>query len=274
VALAALFALLLAHPRCRPVRWLVVVSPALFLQTGSDLGRFDFINDVITLLILVSGRRAILAAPVMILIHEGAAAIQMPILFALHLILHGRAWEQVAAAALTLAALAAVALFGRPDPALDIATLYPHVAAEQYAHIAYSLGESFAYVRRVMVEHLNLSLLRNFAVLLAYAGLALAVTLRLLPKEDRRWLGAALLAFAPLALSLVAIDWARWIALAVTNLWIVLIVALIAAPRPAEPGPGTERMIRIGCLFALLGPMGASYPLPGPFALIKLLHGG
>jgi hypothetical protein len=267
VFLMAFSALLLAFSFSLPrvYRLLMVASPAVFLQAGFDLGRIDQLNYALLLLILLSPWRwAILAAPLMVLAHEGVFLIHLPVLFAGHWLVHGPSRAAAAAFALSAAALAAVLAFGGLDPGLDVGGLYPAMTGSSYAMLSLNLSGNFAFVGE-RAAWANGFYWTCLVVAAAYAALTFLLLRPML--AGGRLLGSAiyLAAFAPLLLSFVGIDWPRWVACVVVNIFILACVAQAKAGGGSAPGRPSGA-VKLGLIAAfaaaVAGPVGDATPLP------------
>jgi hypothetical protein len=245
-----------------------------FSCSRSVLGRLDQLNYLITLAILMSGVPwAIFLAPVMILIHEGSLLIHMPLLFVLHWHLHGRNTASLAAAALCVLVLAAVILFGGLSRELDLRAIYPNMSDLSYLSLSLSLLDGARFVMN-MVEVRSIHFFNSMAILFIYSLIVLVVGGRLVAgTSGSHWLLGILGAYAPLLLAVVGIDWPRWIACTTMNLFILMFVFSISAPqnKAREADMTTTRLINIGFVYALLGPMGVDQPVPGIYFFGNLL---
>jgi hypothetical protein len=184
-------------------------------QFRFDLGRFDqigFVGAVAALLLLRQSTRpaAMLAAgtavALAILAHEAMAVVFVPLLAALVWTAARRAvpWFLAPIAV----AFLAVSTVGALDTPLAEACAHYPVDCRSLHPLAMPLTHSWA---ATMATVLN----PRYAVggaILATIGLAWFV---LFASVNRPWLVA--LAFSPLALSLVGVDWGRWLHLAVLN---------------------------------------------------------
>ena len=229
----------------------MLVSPAIFMNFGYDLGRFDFINLCLVLAILLCGRRwAVLAAPVMILVHEAALVAHLPLLLALHYDRYRDAALAALALALSLAVLASLMLLASPPEPQALQALYPQALPSSLAVLTRPFAENLAMVRAVFDPFPWIHADSFVAGALYLALFAMATS-----GARRGALGPVLLvaALAPLALGSVGVDYGRWVALAVTNLAVIL---LIRAPQTSAP----RALSLVLILSVLLGPMGIQFP--------------
>ncbi len=255
LALAATLAILLSRLENRTLAVALLLSPAVFLNIGLDLGRFDQINYLILLAVTLSPMRwMILFLPLTILIHEAALFIHVPLAVTLHVQRHGITPAVVAASALTIATTAAVLFLSvKPDMAALEATYM--TAAE----------DSLPVLNSDLIENMKLAYWRMRGLELVpfvLIGLA-ALHILLLIRIAARYVGLNLLgvllilaALAPLALSVIGLDFPRWCALASINL---ILVILLARQRPQPLAPAWSYAV---AAFAILGPMGIFIPFP------------
>jgi len=265
-ALAVVFGALVARAGDPLMAAIVVASPALFLQAGFDLGRFDQITLLLALAILLPGwAPAVLLAPALVLVHEGAAVMHLPVLLALHWALHRRGRLVAVAGAASAAVLALLALAPPPEREA-LAALYPRAAPDHLAVLTRGLGDNMAKVAAMAAEF-SPAVIAKFAAALGYLGL-LFVVLRWRVGQGAVATIAMLAALAPLGLAVLGGDWARWIGLAATNL---LMVALVL------PAAGRARLPRMGGLLipaVLAGPIGVIDPFPASILVERAVSGG
>lgn len=253
---AILFSRVIAHAGFGP-RILFLLSPAIFLQIGYDFGRFDLINTALLMVFLAINARALpLFVLVMLLIHEGAIASHVPMLFLIHYLKHGLGRVTYVSAALALVALVAiVALSNKPSTA-EILALYPTLNPDSVGIYEQTIKNS-VYISLQRILGMDLLGFAGFGLCMAYLA-ALAV-----PLLRTRNVLALLICLAPLALSIAGLDYARWIALSSFN--VILMTALCV--RTADMPKGWALAV---LPFTVLGPMGIFFPLP----LVSLLFGG
>ncbi len=255
VAFAALLvALSLRAPR--PLRWAMAASPAVFLQAGFDLGRLDQLNHLILLAALASGwRPAVLVAPAMVLAHEAAALIHLPLFFAIHRAVHGPSRVAAVAMAISAGVLAALIAFGGHDPGPEIRGRLPEISPEAWEMLARTIPEHVRFVG-VIVGTFSAEYVGRLAILLAYLGLV-ALLARSATAPVRAF-GAPIMvfAFAPLLLAAVGFDWPRWVALAALNLFVLAMFLPAAEARPRRA------LVVLAIAAALMGPMGDAAPTP------------
>lgn len=245
----AVWAALLARMRDRRVALVLLLSPALFVQAGFDLGRFDQINHVIfALTVLVPHPGAVLVLPGAVLIHEAALVIVVPLALALHVRRWGATGWALAAGGLCLLACLCVFAFS--------AQLAPEVLQQQYPfaneHAVKILSRDLmANIQNTYARAVLYMSPADWAAMAAIAAYLLALAgaaTRVIP------LWIVLVCLSPIALSLVGVDFPRWFALAATN----LAFALAALPHRRR-----LHAAWLGPLWAgvLLGPMGVWEPL-------------
>jgi hypothetical protein len=233
------------------------VSPALFWHMGFDFGRFDALNLLIVLAIaLCPWRWALLAAPVTLLIHEAAAAIFLPVLFALHGQRFGFGAPLLVAGLAVLGVMAAlIGLAARPGVE-TLAALYPLAMPDPWA-ISSSIADNLGLAWRHFAEERTA---RQFWMLgppALYVAMLLVVVAWTLRHVRGAWLPLAA-ALSPLLLPLVAADYARWLALAGTN---IILVALVI--RPDAPARAPRVAVLALAAAGVFGPMGILYGFPG-----------
>jgi hypothetical protein len=267
VLVAAVTAPLLARLADRGLAFALAVSPALFWQLGYDLGRLDALNLLIALgIALCSWRWALAAAPLMLLIHEAAAAIFVPVLFALHWRRFGLDAALVAAGIGVLAVTAAlVALAARPDPEA-LRAAYPAGAPWSGGVFATSIAGSIEGAWRHLTEQRSAQQFWMLAPPALYLAALVFTVARALRPVAGAWFALAA-ALTPLLLSLVATDLARWIALAGTN---AILVALVIARETPVRAPRTA--VTALAVAGVLGPVGILSGFPAvQFLLARLL---
>lgn len=257
VLAAAVMAPLLARLADRGLAIALAVSPALFWQLGYDLGRFDTINLLIALGILLSPWRwALMAAPVMLLVHEAVAVILMPVLFALHWQRFGAGAPMVVAGVAVLVVTAAVVgLSARPDETAVLAA-YPVAEVDSARVFGRSLSDNLALTWRHLTDGRPARQFWMLAPPALYVAALVVVAARMLRAESgaRVALAAAL---SPLLLAPLGTDYARWLALAGAN---VILVALVSggASSPRAPRAAVAALMAA----AVLGPMGILFGFP------------
>jgi hypothetical protein len=258
VLVAAVMAPRLARLEDRTLAFAFAVSPALFWQMGFDLGRFDALNMLVVLgIVLCPWRWALMAAPVMLLIHEAAAAIFLPVLFALHWQRFGLGAPMMVAGTAVLGVTAAlIGLSARPDAAM-IAALYPTAMADPWV-ISSSIEDNLSLAWRHFAEERSA---RQFWMLgppLLYVAALVFVGARMLQQASGAWVVLAA-ALSPLLLPLVAVDYARWIALAGAN--VILVALLIGRQKPVVRPPRAAVVVLAAA--GAFGPMGILFGFPG-----------
>jgi hypothetical protein len=259
VCLAGVIAPLLARLQDQGLALAFAVSPALFWQMGYDLGRFDILNLLLALVIALSPWRwALMAAPVTLFIHEAAAAIVMPVLFALHWQRFGLGAPLVAAGVAALVTTAAlVELSARPGEATVLAA-YPIAEPDSARVFARSVADNLALAWRHVTEQRSA---RQFWMLVPpalYVAALLVVVARMLRGARRAWVPLTA-ALSPLVLPLVGADYARWIALAGAN---IIVVALLLGRERSARLPRTALAVLVAA--GALGPIGIIFGFPAP----------
>ena len=225
----------------------LILSPAIFMQIGYDFGRFDLINTALLLLFVrTGGRFMVLFIPVMLLIHEGAIATHVPMLFLVRYLLHGIDRSLWLSALVAVGTLLGILTLSNNLSAADMAAIYPELNADSLSVLDQSLREN-VYVALYRVYSMGLWERAGFALCLLYLALLAWPSVR----EGK--ILHVLVCLTPLALSLVALDFARWLALGCFNLALLSLVC-------AGNGEGM-RAARL-LPFGLLGPVGVFFPLP------------
>lgn len=262
-------ALGLARLKDRGLAAALLLSPALFVQFGFDLGRFDQLNYVLLLIaVFVPSRWAILLLPVMPFVHEGALFIHIPLAAMLHVHRHGWGAPLWAASVLSIAAVLAL-VFAGARPSVEAAALaYPQAyedALEVITSDPVTWLQSGAWRMIALLEdHAAAALLGVGA---AY-GLVLLWAAGHLLGRSRDAILLILACLCPLLLALLGVDYPRWMALAATN----LVIAILFAARPgAAPLPRAVPLV-LG-LFALAGPFGIFEPFPVVAHLVQAAVG-
>jgi len=257
VMAAAAIAPLLARLEDRALAFAFAVSPALFWQMGFDFGRFDTLNLLIALgIALCPWRWALVAAPVTLLIHEAAAVVLMPVLFALHWQRFGPGAPMVVAGMAVLAVIAAVVhLSARPDETAVLAA-YPVAEVDSARVFGRSLSDNLALTWRHLTDGRPA---RQFWMLgppALYVAALVVVVARMLRARRGAWVALAA-ALSPLLLAPLGTDYARWLALAGAN---VILVALVVggASSPRAPRAAVAALVAA----AALGPMGILFGFP------------
>lgn len=260
IALVVVFAWRLAD-RMHPVLAAVaLVSPAIFMQIGFDLGRFDHLIYLMMILI-VALRSAflILLAPLALIIHEAALLIHLPLLTAIHLARHGA--DRFFALFLAATGLISLVLFMQSATVslAQLQEIYPSAAEPALAVYTRSFESNFAVVYEYLLARTD-----GDAVAFAIAVLYLACTVALVrPLVGQNWTGrlALLTCLSPLLLSIVGIDWPRWIALSSFNVFLLATTELARSERPV----GRFRtLLVVPCMvgISILGPLGTDQPFP------------
>lgn len=269
------------------------LSPAMFLHMGFDLGRFDALGLLAAIGSIYALQRdrwllAGLASAVALLAHEATLVINFPLVVAF-------AWIRRVTAASTnsnwawlvlpsMAVSVVIALRGAYEPGLDALTR--HFASDP-RYLAAAGGQvdqdAIAVTTRTLAENVEY-VSRMFWRAKAYIHLPMiflwgAVMTCYFHRFHRlNGLRPGLLfyaSFSPLTLSLIACDHYRWVALAVTNMFLVL---LLEINRLAQVG--TMAAIPRGWMAWLLlastvlGPIGHAKSFPVFFAVVKYLVTG
>ncbi|MEM9050161.1 MAG: hypothetical protein AAGC92_15755 [Pseudomonadota bacterium] len=265
LAMAAVFVWLLAQVRQPELARALLISPALFLGIGFDLGRFDHLNYLLMLVaVLRPGWALVLLAPAMLLIHEAAIASHVPLLLALHLQKRGLDTALWAAGVAAAATLAALLFLGREYSLAELMLRYPLADTDALRVLNRGVGDNLAEVWDYASNRIEPVLLMALVFPAAYLALLGAIYLRLAGPGARLALLAAL---TPLALSPFGYDFTRWFGLAAINL--TLLICRAARRQDARPTP---RWALAGLvLFALPGPLGLVYPYPLAFELLGRL---
>ncbi len=256
---ALVFVLALAISRLPDPRLALglLVSPALFQQMGYDLGRFDQINLLISLVILLSSRSmAVLFLPLTVLIHEASLLVHIPLVLAIHLQRHGL--DRAIVLCFGLLALTTVAVFGfaaRPELTV-LQAQFPNATEPSLAVHFNTMSDNIAYVVAWVAKLMPVDY-AGFLAALCYLAALLTIYLRM---------GHPLIALAaltPLGLAFIGIDWGRWISLSATNL---IIAILLGKKKDAQQKHSSHRISPVLFLvllgFALIGPFGVTRVFP------------
>jgi hypothetical protein len=261
----------------------------------SDLGRFDVLIVALCLLTILAARRMgrfphalfLAVACLLVLIHEAAIVLAVPMLFVAHLHGSGRLQavadpRQWPALALRVAApvlvCAAVTLFGRSDLALAdlLGTLAAHADFTPLPRSAYVLvrtvDSNFAQVLGGQAggEAPEISLgtvdMLQFGMILGVAGLQQVLghlSFQPLDRERRLPILTALhLSFAaPFVLLIVGIDWGRWVALASAQCAVLMLLFARDLPLSSE-APVPRRFAALALAFVVLA-AGSGYRMHG-----------
>ena len=266
LAFAALVAAAALRAPCDTARAFILLSPAVFLQAGYDLGRLDTVNYVLALFIFLSGSRwAVLLAPLTILVHEAALVSVLPLVVSVHVLRFGIQRELMLCCAASVMVLAATLLFGRYEGSVPLAEIYPNqdpMALEVLTNgildnIAISL-EEFKRINEVFKVFWAMfaAILLYYACILLHIGLAFGRT---------RLFFAVAASLPPLCLMVLGTDWARWVALCTVNALLFHLFTRDSAPTEAA----RERhlleknrpiVMALAVVSALSGPMGVTSP--------------
>jgi hypothetical protein len=260
VALVVVFALRLAD-RTHPVLAVVaLVSPAAFMQIGFDLGRFDHLVYLLFILILaLEAAFLILLAPLTLFVHEAVLIIHLPLLAAVHLARHGA--DRFFAIFVVATAVIFLVLFMQPTRVSidELLALYPSAAEPALAVYTRSFWSNIP----ILVEYV-LTRTDGDVVGMAIATVYLACTIALvrpLVGQSRAGRLTLLACLSPLLLSLIGIDWPRWIALSSFNLFLLATTELARSERPV----GRFRTLVVVPYMmgiSVLGPLGTDQPFP------------
>jgi hypothetical protein len=266
VLLAAAMAPRLARLEDRALAFALAVSPALFWQMGYDLGRFDTLNLLIAFAIALSPWRwALMAAPVTLLIHEAAAAIFMPVLFALHWRRFGLNAATVAAGAGVIAVTAALVGFSARPTVEAVRAAHPVAMAESAWIFTTGVDDNVTLAWRHLTEQRPARQFWMLAPPALYLAVLVVVVAQMLQGVRAAWVPLAA-ALSPLLLPLVGKDYARWIALAGAN---VILVALVVAPATAVRPPRAA-LVALAVAGAF-GPLGVLVGFPAVQFLLPRL---
>jgi hypothetical protein len=251
----------------------IAVSPALFSHIGYDLGRFDQLNLLlaITAIVLVT-RNSILAAGMLsiagILIHEAFAVIYLPMIAAITIL--NTTKEGVARIALLAAFLSVVVLlvfaFGgseslsleqRNETMRQIVPDYdPRSVVMLYDHLGQSISTS---VTKLSDPITLLLLMPAFLYLLLLSCLYFTQW-----RETTTWQEKLILlsAFSPLLLFIAGVDYQRWIALTIQNMFLTFaFIANRSGPQLLEDTLSKPILV-LSLGFSLLGPLAVTGVFP------------
>ncbi|MEM8793882.1 MAG: hypothetical protein AAGE80_19890 [Pseudomonadota bacterium] len=255
--------------------WIVILSPATFLQLGFDYGRLDALLILVTGLCLMSSNRWTIAAlPVMVMIHEGSIVMFGPLLVVSHFFRHGMTPALLGSVA---ASLILILWFAQNAQVLDrpiyeLYTFLPDATEVLRLSFAENRSRVIAHYRdtwELMVQVPFFLALHLIALVYVVAVLLYAAR-RLQPGVRRVVLLAA--CCAPLLLTPLGADIGRWGAMTIFNLFL-----LIMAERRWAGETRAQHMtylppIRSAILILLFlsGPL--AYGRPFPFARRLLVH--
>ncbi|MEM1276270.1 MAG: hypothetical protein AAGH74_07080 [Pseudomonadota bacterium] len=246
--------------------WIVVLSPATFLQVGFDFGRLDALFVLLTALNLMSRKPwPILVLPLMVLIHEGSIVMFAPLIVLGHVYRFGITPMLVASAAL---AVGFVVWFALDTQLLEVPIYEVYPALPPVTDI---LRLSFAENWKMAIGHyaetwslmidvpffLLVHLVAGFYIFFLFAY----VRGQMPPGLWRLLLSVACL--TPLLLSPVGIDLGRWAAMSVFNL--ILLNLAWARWEPPEKQPMTVLSggrFAMLCLLFSFGPFAFARPFP------------
>lgn len=265
LAFAALGAAAALRAPSSAARAFIVLSPAVFLQAGYDFGRFDTVNCVLALMILLSERRwAVLLAPVTVLVHETALFTVLPLVVAVDALRFGIRRELVVCCAASLALLAGTLLFGRYESSVPLAEIYPNQASLSLEVLTSSTADSVAFALDKFSRVGQVFWAMFAAILLHYACILLHIGVAF---GGSRLCVAAAVSLPPLCLMVIGTDWARWVALCTVNALLFHLFTRDSTPiRAARERYLLERcrpvVLGAAVLAAVGGPMGINTPLP------------
>lgn len=261
----------------------------------SDLGRFDVLNLALCLLAILAARRLgrfpdalfLSVSVLLVLIHEAALVLAVPMLFVAYL--HGngrldaladpRKWPALALrAAVPVLLCAALTVFGRSDLALPelLARLAAHADFTPLPRSAYVLVRGLdSNVAQVLGgqdagEAAEVSLgkveMIQFWMILGVAALQQVfahLSFQPLDRARRLPILAALhLCFAaPFLLLIVGVDWARWTALASAQCAVLMLLFARDLPISNE-SPGPRRFVALAFAFLIVA-AGSGYGMQG-----------
>ncbi|MGR3660378.1 MAG: hypothetical protein ACU0CA_04205 [Paracoccaceae bacterium] len=218
IAFVVIWATVIARIADQRLALALLVSPAIFVQAGYDLGRFDQMNYVLmALAVLTPWRPAILLLPLTILIHEAAVIIVVPIALALHVWRWGLTSWAILTTMLTLAVTVAIFKLGAQYDQVTLLADYPFAAETSVRILSRNFWDNIDFVTR-RIHELGPFDWTALALVGGYLGLLTATAFRVIPVV----IVAA--AITPLGLSFIGIDFSRWMALSATNLAFALAV--------------------------------------------------
>jgi hypothetical protein len=266
LAFAALVATAALRVPCDTARVFILLSPAVFLQAGYDLGRFDTVNHVVTLFILLSGRRwAVLFAPLTILVHEAALVSVLPLIVSVHVLRFGIRWELVLCCAVSVMVLAATLFFGRYEDSVPLIEIYPNQDPTALQVLTNGIWDDIAITleefKRINGES-KVFWAMFAAILLYYTCILLHIGFNF---GRTRLFFAVAASLPPFCLMVLGTDWARWVALCTVNALLFHLFTRDSAPT----GAARERqlleknrsiILAVAIVSALSGPMGVTTP--------------
>lgn len=268
-------------------------SPALFLRQGFDLGRFDvlgLITVIFSIFALDHGRwwLAGLASAVALLAHEAYIVINFPLVVAYALTgvpgrrANGRDWGLILLPPLMTTVL--LATRGLYEPGLEALTRYfaadpRYLAAkggavdvDAIAVLTRGMAENIDFVARMFWEK---RAYLHLPVILAWGGV-MTWFFHTFHRDNALKRGVLYYAaFTPLLLSAIASDYYRWVALAATNMFLVVLVE-IDRLRQRGVTAAIPRGWPAGLLVAsaLLGPISNTKSFPLFFTLLDRFFPG
>lgn len=268
-------------------------SPALFLRQGFDLGRFDvlgLIAVVISLLAIDRNRWCLagLASATTLFAHEAYIVIGFPLVAAYAATKEGiESPNRTALGFLILPSLAVtswLALYGLYEPGLEKLVGYfegdplyliakgGSVDVDAVAVLTRGVAENVDYVARMFWEK---RAYLHLPVILGWGGL-MARFFYVFHRENGLKRGVLYYAaYTPLLLSTIASDYYRWVALAATNMFLVILAQCERLGRrglPAVMPGGWLPWILVAS--ALLGPISNTKSFPLLFTVLDRLFPG
>ena len=254
--------------------WIVVLSPATFLQFGYDFARLDAFFVLLTAAnLMIHSRWPVLFLPIMVLIHEGAIIMFAPLIVMAHIYRFNFTPQLIFS---TLTAVGIVIFFALDTQVMEARTYEIYTALPETTDI---LWRSFAENRVIVLEHyaetwITMQHVPFFFYVHVLAALYIILMMLyvgswLTPGFWRLILVAACM--TPLLLTPIGIDIGRWGALSVLNLFILHLAWARWNP-PAEQPITTLSTFRFTMLWVLfaLGPF--AFGRPFPFARRAFYH--
>lgn len=267
-----------------------VASPALFLRQGFDLGRFDPLGlaaTIVSLLAIEQGRTWVagLLSALALLSHEAYLVIEMPLLLAwLAMQPATRPRDWAALLTLPVVVTALIGMFGRYEPGLEVLTRYfagqPRYLAAKggavdvnaIAVLTRGLGDNFEFMVRMLREK---RAWLHLPIIVAWGGLMTAFFAAFYRLNGLRPDPLFWACFSPLLLSAIACDHYRWVALAATNMFIVIMLQVHRlSARGFVPRIPSGWLAGLLIATAVLGPISNTKSFPLLFAILGHIFPG
>lgn len=274
-------------------RWALALccalSPGLFVRLGYDFGRFDILGLIwaIAAFSWIEQRRWMvlsLTLSALVLSHEAAVIIHLPIIIAYARIMQSQRNLQflrrdLCWLCLPGLAFAAVMIGGRFHDGLDVLTARFQADAEARNAMDEQRidPDALAVLSRTFRENIDFNI-RSFFPKMAWLHLAIIIPWFCLPlswtKSFYRKNSIPLdllfyVSFSPLLLSLIAIDYSRWVALSSINLLFAVLLHCRIADDSSRVELATAPLTAALLSTFLLGPISNTKSFPLFFTLLQ-----